>query len=276
MFSRHLTYDFETFWHILAEAWFCLLFTGRTMRIATATTPWLLPWMEINLYWGVRTTTKLPRVHRTTRLLVRLCSSVQTPVYSPCMASRPRQDPVPSLYQAVQSRCTITTPCTMTAYWTLCLLIWWILALKNTKPAQNGDREHTLFLLFFVFERWFTRAWDPVKLLRQGAKQTDWNSAEIATVTQTFNLHVFFNKWRKNLVQSGATSPQIQLPLLCFYRNDCQCRALKNFIIGYQQLSRLKHIGIIPPSVARGKNNSKDWMTCYDGYFFRSCGSRSC
>lgn len=141
-------YNLETFF---PDTWLCLLFKGRTMRIATATTPWLLPWMEINLYWGARTTTKRHRGHRTTRLLVRLCSSVQTPVYSPCTASRPRQDPVPSLYQAVQSRCTITTPCTMTAYWTLCLLIWWTLALKNTKPAQNGDREHTRFSFsFFV------------------------------------------------------------------------------------------------------------------------------
>ncbi|KAG7228523.1 hypothetical protein INR49_007697 [Caranx melampygus] len=59
---------------------------------------------------------KTPRGHRITRLRVRPCSSALTPVYHPCTASRPRRDPAPSRYRAVQTRCTITTHCTMTPY----------------------------------------------------------------------------------------------------------------------------------------------------------------
>lgn len=125
----------------------------KTTRTATATTRWLPPWTGVNLCWGARMTTRRRRGRRTTRPRARLCCSAPTPAYSPCTAWRPRRDPVPSRYRAALSRCTITTQCTMTAYWTLCLLIWWTSALKKT-GTEWGQSAFVGFFLPFQFFFW--------------------------------------------------------------------------------------------------------------------------
>lgn len=129
---------------------FCFLFAGKTTRTptATVTTRWLLPWMEIKLYWAARTTTKRPWARRITRPRARLCSWAPAPACSPCTASRPRRDPAPSRCPAGLTRCTITTHCTTTPYWTLCLLIWW------TSAPKEGEQRG----LFFVGK--VRKVWD--------------------------------------------------------------------------------------------------------------------
>lgn len=175
----------------------------KTTRTATATTRWLPPWTGVNLCWGARTTTRRRRGRRTTRPRARLCCSAPTPAYSPCTAWRPRRDPVPSRYRAAPSRCTITTQCTMTAYWTLCLLIWWTSALK--KPAQNEDRERVCGVYFFSPSSFF---WKKKKnyygvRLRQGAKLTDWNTAR-KSPSLIFSLKVSFFVSPRGEKKSGA------------------------------------------------------------------------
>lgn len=134
----------------------CLCFvltekTTRTPTTTTATTPWRPPWTEIRLCWEVRTTTKRPRGHRTTRPRARLCSSALTAVYRACTAWLRRRGPAPSRYRAAQTRCTITTLCTMTPYWTLCLLTWWTSALKEKHHVTWINSSHFLFFTFFFF-----------------------------------------------------------------------------------------------------------------------------
>lgn len=181
----------------LTDPW-CFLSAEKTTRTATVTIPWLLPWMEINLYWGARTTTKHPRGRRITRLRARPCSSAQTPVYSPCTAWRPRRDPAPSRYQVAQSRCTITTHCTTTPYWTLCLLIWWTSALKKRQRIRTDSTVFSPSSSFFFGKVVFRN----VRLASSscGTVQTDWNTAQKnshrnKSFSLIFNLKVFFNKW---------------------------------------------------------------------------------
>lgn len=117
--------------HFFSNRLFCYIFVSfcsfvfaeKTTRTATVTTPWLRPWTGINLSWGAQTTTKHPRELRITRPRARLCSSAPMLVYSPSTASLPLRGPARSPFQAAQSRCTFTTLCTTTPYWTLCLLI---------------------------------------------------------------------------------------------------------------------------------------------------------
>lgn len=131
----------------------CFVLTEKTTRTptTTATTPWRPPWTEIRLCWEVRTTTKRPRGHRTTRPRARLYSSALTAVYRACTAWLRRRGPAPSRYRAAQTRCTITTLCTMTPYWTLCLLTWWTSALKEKHHVTWINSSHFLFFTFFFF-----------------------------------------------------------------------------------------------------------------------------